>query len=141
MLNDSVESDDITIDGFSIDIFRNDHPSNNKIGSACLYYREGLPIKRRKDLECLQEMVAAEVIIARKKITFATIYQSPTQTIEQFDCFIDGLESFISCIQAERPYMMMLTGDSITSSAQFPTGLYEIVCRSACEPVVCWCLC
>ena len=34
-----------------------------------------------------------------------------------------------------------LIENSITSSAQFPTELYEIVCRSACEPVVCWCLC
>ena len=32
-------------------------------------------------------------------------------------------------------------GDSISSSAQLPTELYEIVCASTCEPVVCSCVC
>ena len=67
MLNSSVENDSIAIEGFSKNIFRNDHPGDNKVGGVCLYYREGLPIKRRKDLECLQEVIAAEITIARKK--------------------------------------------------------------------------
>ena len=67
MLNASIDSESISIEGFSKDIFRNDHPSNNKIGGACIYYREGLPIRRRKDLECLQEMIIAEITIAHKQ--------------------------------------------------------------------------
>ena len=94
----------------NVDIFRNDHPCNNKIGGACLCYREGLPIKGKKDLDCLQEMVVAEVIIERKKIMLATMYRSPARTIDQFEEFINGPEAFVSRIQAERPYMI-ITGD------------------------------
>ena len=76
MLNSSVEYGNIAIEGFSKDIFRSDHPSNNKIGFVCLYYRQGLPIKRRKDFECLQEVIVAEITIARKNILFVTVTEA-----------------------------------------------------------------
>ena len=60
MLNSLLESESIVIDGFSKDVFRNDHPSSNKIGGVCLYYRERLLLKCRKDFECLQEMVSKQ---------------------------------------------------------------------------------
>ena len=47
---------------------RSDHPSNSRIGGVCVYFREDLPIKRRQDLELLQEMVVAEINFARKKV-------------------------------------------------------------------------
>ena len=47
----------MTIEGFSREIYRADHPSDDKIGGDCLHFREGLPIKRRKDFEFLQEML------------------------------------------------------------------------------------
>ena len=70
MLDHSVSNNDISIDGFSKEIYRSDHPSNTKIGGVCLYFREGLPIKRRTDLELLPEMILCEITIARKKILF-----------------------------------------------------------------------
>ena len=45
MLNSSIRNEDIFIEGFSKDIYRNDHPSNTKMGGVCLYFRDGLPIK------------------------------------------------------------------------------------------------
>ena len=51
MLDSTIGNDIISIEGFSREIYRADHPSDNKIGGVCLYFREGLPIKRRKDLE------------------------------------------------------------------------------------------
>ena len=46
-LDQSIRNDDIFIQGFSRVIFRSDHPSNSKIGGACVHFREGLPIKRK----------------------------------------------------------------------------------------------
>ena len=66
MLDGSISNNDISIEVFSNEIFRNDHPSNTKTGGVCLYYREGLCVKRRKDLEILQETEVAEIYIARK---------------------------------------------------------------------------
>ena len=80
MLNSSIETESISIEGFSKNIFRNDHPSNDKTGGVCLCYREWLAIKRRMNLECLQEVIVAEIIIANKRILFITVYRSPTQT-------------------------------------------------------------
>ena len=79
MLDSSISNYDISFEGFSKEIFRNDHPSNTKTGGVCLYYREGLAIKRRKDLEILQETVVAEIHIGRKKILFCTTYRSSSQ--------------------------------------------------------------
>ena len=45
-LNQSIDSDDIWIEGFSNEIFRSDHPSNSRVpGGVCTYYKENVPIK------------------------------------------------------------------------------------------------
>ena len=85
-----MHNDDILIEGFSREIFRSDHADNLRSGGVCIYYREGLSIKRRTDLESLNEMVCAEVTVARKKILFSVVYRSPSQSVEQFEMFILG---------------------------------------------------
>ena len=79
MLNSAVSNDEITIEGFSNDILRSDHPSDAKIGGACIYFRDGLPIRHRKEFELLQEMLVTEIRLGNKKIVFATLYHSPIQ--------------------------------------------------------------
>ena len=74
MLDKSIKNDEIYIEGFSKDVFRSDHPSNTKTEGVSLYAREGLPIRRRKDLEPLQEVIISEINIACKKIFLGTIY-------------------------------------------------------------------
>ena len=103
MLNSSISNEDIFIEGFSKEIYRNDHPSNTKKGGVCLYFREGLPIKRRTDLELVQEMIVTEITIARKKIFFITVYRSPSQNSEQFEHFIASLQMTLNQIQREKP--------------------------------------
>ena len=119
MLNSTIGNDVISIDGFSREIYRADHPSDNKIGGVCLYFREGLPIKRRKDLELLQEMIVAEITISRKKVLFSTIYRSPSQNSEQFEHFIDRLHRSLNVMQRERPHLIILTGDLNCRSSQW----------------------
>lgn len=57
MLDDTISDEDIHIEGFSREVYRSDHPSNTKTAGVCLYFREGLAIKCRQDLEILQEIV------------------------------------------------------------------------------------
>ena len=45
MLNSSISYEDIFIEGFSKEIYRNDDPSNSRKDGDCLYFREGLQIK------------------------------------------------------------------------------------------------
>ena len=53
-LNETIHNEEILIEGFSKEIFHNDHPSGDKQGGVCIYFKENLPIKRRKDLEIMQ---------------------------------------------------------------------------------------
>ena len=46
MLDALISDEDIHIEGFSKEVYRGDHPSNTKTGGLCLYFREGLAIKR-----------------------------------------------------------------------------------------------
>ena len=78
MLNSTVHNDDIFIEGFSREIYRSENINNIRRGGVCIYYREGLSIRRRNDLELLSEMVCAEVSVARKKILFSVLYRSPS---------------------------------------------------------------
>ena len=76
MLSSEINNENISIKGFSKDVFRSDHPSNYRIGGVCVYFREDLPIKTRQDLESLQEMVVVEINFFRKKI-FCSHVQKP----------------------------------------------------------------
>ena len=66
-LNNTVKDDDIFIEGFSKTVFRSDHPGGDKVGGVCIYFEENLPIKRRKDLEIMQESVVTKINLNRKK--------------------------------------------------------------------------
>ena len=104
MLDSTIKNDNIFIAGFNKDIYRSDHPSNTKLGGVCLYYRDELPIKRRTDLELLQEMIVSEISLSQKKIILATLYRSPSQDSEQFESFIDNLQLFFTNLRNENPH-------------------------------------
>ena len=88
-------------------------------------FREGLPIKRRNDLEILQEAVVAEINFLRKKILFVAIYRSPSQNNEQLKTFMDKLQIMCGNFQRERPYSIIVTGDFNCRSSQWWGGDIE----------------
>ena len=136
MLDHSVSNNEISIDGFSKEIYRSDHPSNTKIGGVFLYFREGLPIKRRTDLELLPEMILCEITIARKKILFGTLYRTPSQNSQQFETFIDRLQEAIDKMKAENPHSIILTGDFNCRSNIWWTGDIEQPEGTALEELI-----
>ena len=119
MLDSTIRNDAIRIKGFSPEVFRNDHPSNSKTGGVCLYFRDGLPIKRRDDLEVLQEMIVSEATISRKKIFLINLYRSPSQNSEQFEMFLNNLQRVLDSIRNERPHCILFTGDFNCRSSQW----------------------
>ena len=62
--NSTVKDEDI----FIKTIFCNDHLGGDKVGGVCIYFKENLPIKRRKDPETMQESVVTEINFNCKKI-------------------------------------------------------------------------
>ena len=41
MVDSKMRDEEIFIEGFSKEVFRNDHPSNTKAGGVCMYFRGG----------------------------------------------------------------------------------------------------
>ena len=79
-LDRSFSNEDIQIGGFCCDVFHNDHPSDTRFpGGVCLYYKENIPIRRRNDLEILQETIVTEISLTRKKVFFMVLYRHPNQ--------------------------------------------------------------
>ena len=124
MLDSTIENEAIHIKGFSPEVFRNDHPSNSKNGGVCLYYRTGLPIKCRFDLEILQDMIVSEIAISRKKIFFINHYRSHSQNSEQFEIFIGNLQRVLTNIRNERPScIVFMETNSLYKLINEPTNI------------------
>ena len=78
---------------------------------VCLYFKENLPIKRRKDLEILQGTVISEISLGRKKIFFIVAYRSPDKTKDEFDIFYEKLQDTLDAVKDEKPHSIILTSD------------------------------
>ena len=65
-LNSSVPTDnsDLQMNGYNL--IHSDHPSNAKRGGFTNYYDSWLPLKRRDDLNLLQECIVCEFFIGNK---------------------------------------------------------------------------
>ena len=122
MLDRTVRDEEISIEGLSKEMFRYDHPRDSKVGGVCMYFREGLPIQRRKDLELLQEIIVADIKVGRKKISIVTVYRSPSQNSEQFEVFIDKLQMILTRLRQKKPTALIITGDFNSRSSQWWEG-------------------
>ena len=121
-LNATIHNEEILVEGFSKEIFRNDHPSGDKQGGVCIYFKENLPIKRRKALEIMQETIVCEISLRHKKIFFVAVYRSPNQTNDEFEVFYNKLQDTLDKIKDAKPHSTILTGDFNCRSTQFWPG-------------------
>ena len=113
-LNDKTKKSDLEIHGFFADPLRADCPdaNNHPKGGVCLYYRENLPLKHRKDLQLLDETIVCEINLDRnKKLFFILSYRSPSQDSAQTKSYFKKLEKIISNIKKENPAIIVLSGD------------------------------
>ena len=62
-LDSSISNGTISLTGFSKEIFRCDHPDDVKRGGVCLFYKDNLAIKQRKDLQVMDECIISELTI------------------------------------------------------------------------------
>ena len=94
---DSILSDDknLCLDGYKL--IRADHPKNIKLGGVCVHYREILPLKIIQ-INYLLENLFCEINYDNKKIFIVFLYQSPSQTTDEFDEFLRGFEGVIDNI-------------------------------------------
>ena len=80
-----------------------DHPSNNKCGGACIYYKNFLPL-RVLSIQYLQECINFELNIGGKICTFISLYRSSIQIQEEFEKFIDNQELNLGSLCQNNPF-------------------------------------
>ena len=102
-LDSSVQSDDRGISINSYNLIRAYHPSNNKWGGVCIYYRESLVVQFVK-IKYLNVCLLSEVLFNNKKGYIAELYRSPSQNRLEFDILISNSHSF-------KPDVSIILGD------------------------------
>ena len=80
-------------------LFLSDHPSNNKRGGVCVYYKSTLPL-RILNISNLDECINFEVSIANKICRFIHLYRSPSQKQDEFQEFKSNLEINLDALSA-----------------------------------------
>ena len=102
------DDDDLTISGYNL--IRSEHPSKNKRGGICIYYKNFLPL-RVLSIQYLQECINFELNIGGKICNFISLYRSPSQTQDEFEKFIDNLELNLNILCQNNPFLIVLIGD------------------------------
>ena len=95
------DDDNLLISGYSL--VRSDHPSNNKRGGVCVYYKTFLPM-RVLDIQYLHECINFELKIGDKLCNFVALYRSPSQTQDEFEKFSDNLELNLGTLSQKIPF-------------------------------------
>ena len=110
LLDSSIDISDtrVNINGYSL--LRGDHPSNNKRGGVCMYYKNYLPVIRRTDLSGLQECIVAEVTVDKERCSLTCLCRSPSQNDDEFETFCSDLTFLLNNINKFQPSCSVLLG-------------------------------
>ena len=82
--NTSPNDNNLKISGDNL--IRSDHPSNNKGGGICIYYKHFLP-SRILIVQYLQECINFEIKIGDKVCNFISFNRSTSPTLDEFETF------------------------------------------------------
>ena len=111
-LSDRIKDDQIMLDVFPEPPLRSDCKSVGRAkGGVCLYFKDTIPLKRRTDLEFMDESIVVEITLNRKKIIYLLSYRSPNQTRFEFDNYMSKLNQFIVKASSDNPATIIITGD------------------------------
>ena len=88
------DNDDLNIKGYNL--YRADK-INVKRGGVCAYIRESLPVRCLSNAY-LQKYLILEISINNKNGYVVSLYRSPSQTLDEFDSFINNFENNNSCL-------------------------------------------
>ena len=125
MLTSNILNEDIYINGFSPEPFGSDKGLNTRNGGVCLYFKESLPIKERRDLQIIPETIVAEIKLNRKKMFVVLSYCHPNISIGEFNEYLNSLEKMYESIRKENSYVSILCGDFNAKSPLFWEGNSE----------------
>ena len=102
-LNPETSTDDQNLEIPGYCLLLADHPSNNKRGGVCLFYRITLPL-RVLNISYLSECITFEISIGNQVCRFIHLYRSPSQTQSNLKLSLDAL-------LCGNPFLTVMIGD------------------------------
>ena len=117
-LNFETPSNNASLELPGCTLFRSDHPSNNKRGGACVYYKSNLPL-RILNISNLDGCINFEVSIANKICRFIQLYRSPSQKQGNFQELKSNLEMNRNALSTNNPFLIVVIGDFNAKSSNW----------------------
>ena len=108
-LSTSNEDVRIGVEGYSLPLA--DHPSNKKQRGVCMYYKELLPITKKRLLMHLKRMYSYNNYSGLKKLFFSCLYSSLSKTKEKFEAICIDENSPLSKVNDLNIPLSVTTGD------------------------------
>ena len=102
-------------------MIKEDHPSNVKRGSVCIFYKETLCV-RVVTLSNLSECIIFEVSIQNNKDYIGVAYRVPSQDTIEFQNFLSNFETILSDATTNNPLFTIILGDFNASSSVWWTN-------------------
>ena len=109
-LNSEISTDDKNLEIPGYYLLRADHPSNNKRGGVCIFYRTNLPL-RVLNISYLSECITFEISIGNKVCRFIHLYRPPSQTQDEFQMYKSNLKLNLDTLSYDNSLLTVLIGD------------------------------
>ena len=109
-LNYEISTDDKNVEIPSYYLLRPEHPSNNKRGGVCIFYRTNLPL-RVLNISYLSECITFKMSVGNKVCRFIHLYRSPIQTQDDFQTFKSSLKLNLDALFCGNPFLTAVIGD------------------------------
>ena len=115
-LNSVTSSSNDNLDILGYNMSRADHPSGNRCGGVCFYYKESLPI-----INYLQECICFDLKIGSKLCNIVSLYRSRSQFANEFEIFLNKLNLTMESITQKNSFLTVVIGDFIARSSKWWT--------------------
>ena len=125
-LNSSLQNDNhsLVLNGYKL--VRADNPIDLKRGGVCIYFKESLPIKVL-NITNLNECLVCEISLNGHRSYIVSLYQSPSQSSDEYDHFIKTFEQLIAHLTSFKPHLLLITGDfNVRSSSWWSVDVDNI---------------
>ena len=109
-LNSETSTDDQKLEISGYCLLHADHPSNNKRGGVCNFYRTTLPF-RILNISYLSECITFEISIGNQVCRFIHLYRSLSKTQEEFQTFIPNLKLSLDALLRGNPFLTVMISD------------------------------
>ena len=106
-LNSETLPNDTRLELPGYNLLRSDHPSNNKRGGVCIYYKSTLPLR----ILNISMNVSTLRSVLPTTCCFIQLYRSASKKQDEFQTFKSNLEINLDTLSTNNPFLTVVIGD------------------------------